>query len=73
MKTTNVEIVDTSGKISILELNFGEQSTKKKKIGNRYEPKITFEDKVYLETYYSHKPWSVTVDETPTKIKACEL
>jgi hypothetical protein len=26
----------------------------KDKIGNRYEPKVTLEDKVYLETCYSH-------------------
>jgi hypothetical protein len=73
MKTTDVEIMDTSGKIGILELNFGEQNTKKKTIGNRYEPKVALEDKVYLETYYSHKPWSVTMDETPAKVKAHEL
>jgi hypothetical protein len=31
------------------------------------------EDKMYLETYDIHQPRSVTVDETPTKIKAQEL
>jgi hypothetical protein len=31
------------------------------------------EDKVYIETYYRHQPWSVAMDETPTKIKAHEL
>jgi hypothetical protein len=69
MKTTNVEIMDTNGKISISHLNFVEQSTKKKKIGNRYELEVALEDKVYFETYCNHKPWSVTMDETPTKIK----
>jgi hypothetical protein len=32
--------------------------------------KVTLEDKVYLETYYSHQLDSVVVDEALAKIKA---
>jgi hypothetical protein len=38
MKTTNVEIMDTNVKTSISKQEFGAQNTKKKIIGNKYEP-----------------------------------
>jgi hypothetical protein len=31
-------------------------------------PKVSLEDKVYLETYYHHSQNDIQVDETPTKI-----
>jgi hypothetical protein len=31
------------------------------------------DDKVYSETYYSHQPRSIALDEIPTKIKTQEL
>ncbi len=34
---------------------------------------IALEDKVYSKMYYSHQPWNVIMDETPTKIKAQEF
>jgi len=37
------------------------------------EPKINLEDKMYLKTYYHHKPSQIPVDETPTKVKIQEL
>jgi hypothetical protein len=46
------------------------QNTKKKILGNRYEPKVALEDKVYLKTYYKHQPRSVVVDETLANIEA---
>ncbi len=73
MKTTNVDIMDIDMKTSISEQRFGVQSTKKKILGNRYGPKVALKDKVYPKTYYRHQLRSVTVDETPTKIKAREL
>ncbi len=57
-------------KISISKHGFGVHSTKKKILGNKYEPKVAIEDKVYPKTYYRHQPWSIAMDETPTKIKA---
>ncbi len=54
MKSIAMEIMDTSGKTSILKLNFGVHSIKKKTIGKTYEPKVILEDKVYLEIYYNH-------------------
>ncbi len=51
----------------------GIQSTKKKIVGNRYEPKVALEDKVYSKTYYTHQLGIVAVDETLEKIKAHEL
>jgi hypothetical protein len=42
-------------------------------VGNIYELEVAMEDKVYLETYYNHQPRNITMDETPTKIKAHEL
>jgi len=73
MKTTNVEIMDIDVKTTISEHELEVQNTKKKTVGNKYEPKVTLEDKAYLETYYNHQLGSVAVDETPTKIKAHEL
>jgi hypothetical protein len=70
VKTIDVEIMDTSEKISVSKLNLGVQSTQKK-FGN--ESKVALEDKVYIETCYSHKPRSVIVDKTLAKIKAHEL
>ncbi len=70
MKTTDVGIMDTNVKTSIYEQGFEVQSTKKKIPGNRYELKVTLEDKVYLETYYRHQPGSVVVDETLINNKA---
>jgi hypothetical protein len=66
MKTIDVKTI-------ISEQEFEVQNTKKKIVDNRYELEVTLKDKVYLKTYYSHQPRSVTVDETPTKIKAQEL
>jgi hypothetical protein len=31
-------------------------------------PKVSLEDKVYLETYYHHSQDDIQVDDTPTKI-----
>jgi hypothetical protein len=70
MKTTNVGIMDTDVKKSILEHGSKVQSTKKKILGNKYEPKIALEDKVYPKTYYKHQPRSDEVDETRANIKA---
>jgi hypothetical protein len=33
------------------------------------EAKVSLEDKVYLETYYHHKPCQVQIDEIPQKSK----
>jgi hypothetical protein len=60
--------MDTSDKISNLELKLGTQITKHKTTSNKYEPKVALEDKVYFETYYIQLR-NVTVDETPTKVK----
>jgi signal recognition particle subunit SEC65 len=38
-------------------------------LGNRYEPKVALEDKVYPKTYYKHQLGSVIVDEILAKIK----
>ncbi len=65
--------MDTSVKTSNSELKSGVQITKQKKISNKYELEVVLEDKVYIETYYSHQPRNVAMDETPTKIKAHEL
>jgi hypothetical protein len=70
MKTTYVGIMDTYVKTSILEQGFEMYNIEKKIPGNRYEPEVALEDKVYLKTYYRHQPRSVVMDETPTKIKA---
>jgi len=42
-------------------------------VGNIYELKVALENKVYLETYYSHHPRTVTMDEIPTNFKAWEM
>jgi len=73
VKSTNVEIMDIDVKTSIFKQGSGVHNTKKKILGNKYEPKVALEDKVYLKTYYRHQPGSVIVDETQTKIKAHEL
>ncbi len=73
VKTIDVEIMDTSVKANILEQGFEVQSTKTKIAGNKYEPKVALEDKVYPKTYYSHQPRSVVMDEARAKIKAQEL
>jgi hypothetical protein len=73
VKTTNVEIMATNVQTSISEQVFRVHSTGKKLTSKRYEPKVALKDKVYLEMYYNHQPRNVTVDETPTKIKAQKL
>jgi hypothetical protein len=70
LKTTNVGIIDIDVKTSISKQGSKVWSTKKKILGNIYEPEVALEDKVYLEMYYRHQPGSVVVDETPTNIKA---
>ncbi len=70
VKTIDVEIMDTNVKTIISDQEVEVQSTKKKVDGNRYEPIVVSEDRVYSETYYNHQPRNVVVDETPTKIKA---
>ncbi len=67
MKTTDVEIMDTNVKTNILKQEVGVQNTKKKIIGNKYEPKVPLEDKVYPETCYNHQLGSVVVDQTLAK------
>jgi len=69
MKTIDVGIMDTDVKTSIPKQGYEVQSTKKKIPSNIYEPKVVLKDKVYPKMYYRHQPGSVTVDETPTKIK----
>jgi hypothetical protein len=68
-----VDITNTDVKITISKQEFEIHSTKKKIDGNRYEPKVDLEDKLYSETYYSQQPRSVTMNETLAKIKAHEL
>jgi hypothetical protein len=70
MKTIDVGIMDIDVKISILEHGSEVQSIEKKILGNRYEPEVALEDKVYAKTYYKHQLRNVVVDETPTNIKA---
>jgi hypothetical protein len=65
MKTTYVEIIDTSGKTNTLELNFGVHNIEKKTTRNRYELEVALDDKVYLEMYYNHQLGNVAMDETP--------
>ncbi len=48
-------------------------NSKKKVFGNRYEPKVVLENKVYSKTYYKHQLTSVAMHETLAKIKAQEL
>jgi hypothetical protein len=70
VKTTDVKIMDTNVQTNTSTQKSREQSIEKKIANNIYEPKVALEDKVYLETYYSHQPGSVAMDETLTKIKA---
>jgi hypothetical protein len=70
MKTTDVEIMDTDVRISISKQGFRIQSTKKKILNNKYEPKVALEVKVCKEMYYRHQSRSVIVDEILAKIKA---
>jgi hypothetical protein len=55
VKTTNVEIMDTSVKTSNSKLKSGVQITDNKKTNNIYELEVVLEDMVYIETYYSHQ------------------
>jgi hypothetical protein len=68
VKTIDVGIMDTYVKTSISERGFEIQSIEKKIHGNKYEPEVTLEDKVYLEMYYKHQLRTVIVDETLIKI-----
>ncbi len=65
--------MDNSVKTNNSKLKSMVQSIEKKKNSNRYEPKVTIEDKMYLDMYYCHQPRNVAVDETLAKIKAREL
>ncbi len=47
VKTTYVEIMDTNVNISNSKLKSRENNIENKIIGNRYEPKVALEDKVY--------------------------
>ncbi len=67
MKTTYVGIIDTNVKSSILEHGYEVHNIEMKIRSNKYEPKVTLEDKVYPKTYYRH---STRECETLTKIKA---
>jgi hypothetical protein len=70
MKTTYVGIMDIDVKTSFLKHGSKVYNIEKKIPGNRHELEVTLEDKVYLEMYYRHQPWSVVVDEILAKIKA---
>ncbi len=65
--------MDTNVKTSNLELKSRVQITTHRTIGNKNEPKVALEDKVYPKTYYNHQPWNVAVEKTPAKIKAHKL
>ncbi len=56
--------MDINVKTSISKYRFEVQSTYKKILGNKYEPKVALDDKVYPKTYYRHQLGSVVVDET---------
>jgi hypothetical protein len=73
VKTTYVETMDTSVKISNSKLKSKEHSIEKKITCNRYEPKVALEDKMYPKIYYNHQLGSVAVEENFTKIKTQEL
>ncbi len=73
MKTIDVEIMDIDVKTIILKQEFEVQNTQEKIVNNKYELKITLEDKVYLKMYYNYQLKSVVVNETLTKVKAQEL
>ncbi len=70
MKTIDVEIMDISVKIKNSELKLGLQIIEQRKIGNKYELKVTLKDKVYHETYYNHQLQNVAMDKTLKKRKA---
>ncbi len=61
--------MDIAVKTSISKQGSEVQRTNKKILGNRYEPKIALEDKVYLKMYYRHQLGSVVMDETLVNIK----
>jgi len=65
-----VDIMDIDVKNNISEQGFGIQSKEKKIPNNKYEPEVVLEDKVYLDTYYSHQLGNVLMDETLAKIKS---
>jgi hypothetical protein len=46
--------MDTNVKMNISEQGSEVQGTKKKILGNKYEPKVALEDKVYVEMYNKH-------------------
>jgi hypothetical protein len=69
LKTIDVGIMDIAVKTSISKQGSEVQRTNKKILGNRYEPKIALEDKVYLKMYYRHQLGSVVMDETLVNIK----
>jgi hypothetical protein len=62
--------MDTDLKIIISKQGFEVQNIKKNIHGNRCEPGVAMEDKVYLDTYYKHQPRNVVVDEILAKINA---
>ncbi len=70
VKTTDVGIMDTDVKTIISKQGIEVHNIKKKIHGNRYEPKVTLEDKVYLDTYYKHQPRNVVMDKILAKTKA---
>jgi hypothetical protein len=62
--------MDTYVKTNISKQGYKVQIIKKKMLGNSFEPKVAFKDKVYLERYYKHQPWNVVMDETLANMKA---
>ncbi len=65
--------MDINVKINNSKLKSNEHNIEKKITGNKYEPKVALEDKVYPKMYYNHQPRSVVVEENVAKIKAQEL
>ncbi len=65
-KTTNNETNNTKEGIIVPTIEI-------ENIGNRHEPIVALENKVYPKTYYNHTQGNVKVDETPKKVKAQEL
>ncbi len=61
--------MDTNVKNNILKYEYEVQSTKEKISCNKYEPKITLEDKVYPKSITNINQGNVAVDETSPKIK----
>jgi hypothetical protein len=72
VKTTYVGIMDTDVKTNILEQRYV-QSTQKKILSNKYEPKVIIQDKVYPKTYYRHQLGSVVVDEILAKNQSIRI